>query len=181
MSWYRFGQRYRALGMHNSCRSIPSNQILSFNHNRNQESSPPQEASDIREAMQKVLTAILPHGILPALRQRVLRASELGLFENHYCFGCQPQYVQDFLHRLFDTHCFDILSEILPICMGQNFFQNLCTGVIESTLLGMVWVILNWRYAFAYDVWKVINHTHPAMLICRILASKPCQSWFRSH
>jgi len=158
--------------MHNSCKSIPSDQILSFNHNLNQESSP-WEASDIREAMQKVFTQIL-HGILSTLRQHVLRTSEFGLFENQYCFGCQQVFPW---HKLLDIHCFDILSEILPICTGQNFLQTLCTGIIESTLLGMVWVILNWRYVFVLEVWKVTNRTHLAtmsIMICRILASKPC-------
>jgi len=90
--------------------------------------------------MQKVLTQTL-HGMLLALRQHVLRASELSLFENQYCFGCQ-QHVQDFPFELFEIRCYDILSDILPICAGQDFFQTLCTGLIESTLLGMVWVIL---------------------------------------
>ena len=95
--------------------------------------------------MQKVFTQTL-HGMLLALRQHVLHASELGLFENQYCFGCQ-QHVQDFPLELFDIRCYDILSEILPVCIGQNFFQTLCTGLIESTLLGMVWIILTIRNA----------------------------------
>jgi hypothetical protein len=90
--------------------------------------------------MQKVFTQTL-HGMLLALRQHVLCASELGLFENQHCFGCQ-QHAQDFPLELFSIHCFDILSEILPICTDQNFFQTLCTGLIGSTLLGMVWIIL---------------------------------------
>jgi len=162
--------------MHNSCKSILTDQIVSFNHNLNQESSP-SEASDIREAMQKVFTEILFHGILSGLGQHVLRASELDLFENKYCFGCQPQHGQDFPH-MFNIGCYDVLSEVLPICVGQNFFQTLCTRIIECTLLGMVRVFLTWKYVFVFVIWKVINHTHlvPSVSMCRTLASKPCQS-----
>ena len=140
--------------MHNSCRLIPRNQILLFNHNLNQESLP-REASDIREAMQKALTEILPHGILLALRQHVLRASELGIFEHQYCFRCQ-EHVQDFPDALLDPPHYDTLSGILPICTGQNFFQTLCTRLIECTLLGMVWTIVNGKLkcVFVFDIWN---------------------------
>ena len=135
--------------MHNSCRSIPSDQILLFNHNLIQESSPP-EAGDIREAMQKVLTEIVSHGVLSAFRQHVFRASELGLFENQYCFGCQ-QHVQHFPQQLLTIRCYDTLFDILPICTSQNFFRTLCTRITECRLLGMLWDILQTWCVFVFD------------------------------
>jgi hypothetical protein len=122
----------------------------SNNHNLIQESSP-REAGDIREAMQKVLAKILPHGILLALGHHVLRAGELGFFENEYCFRCQ-QHVQNFPETLFDIQCYDILSEILPICTGQSFFETLCTRIVECTLLGMVWAIVDERCVFVFNL-----------------------------
>ena len=92
--------------------------------------------------MEKAFTEIVSRGILLALRQHVFRARELGLLENQYCFGCQ-QHVQKFPLTLFDIRSYDILSEILPMCTGQKYFQLLCTRVIECTLLGMVWAIAN--------------------------------------
>jgi hypothetical protein len=105
--------------------------------------------------MRKVLAKILPHGILSALSQYVLRASELGFFENRYCFRCQ-QHGEDFpeFKTLFNIPCYDILFEILPTCTGQNFFQTLCTRFIESTLLQIVWTIVGERCVFVFDFWK---------------------------
>ena len=134
--------------MHNSCRSILNDQILSFNHNLNQVSSP-QEASDIREAMQRVLTEILLHGFLEAIHQLVLHTSELlGFFENRFCFRCQP-HLKNFPHTLLEIK---ILSEILPLCTGLSFFQILCTRIIETTLLEVLWDILNHWCVFVFDL-----------------------------
>jgi hypothetical protein len=84
--------------------------------------------------MCKVFTQILPCGILPALSQYISRASELGIFENHCCLGCLQG---DIPERLLDDHGFEVLSLILPMLLGQNFFQTLITGIVESVLLGM--------------------------------------------
>jgi hypothetical protein len=82
--------------------------------------------------MCKVLTEILPCGILPALDQYISRASELGIFENQYCLGCLPQDVPE---TLLDNGGFEVVSEILPMLTGQNFCQALSTRVVESRLL----------------------------------------------
>jgi hypothetical protein len=92
------------------------------------------EPGDIRDAMHKLFTKILPCGILPALSQRISRTSELGIFENQYCARC---LLQDIPETLLDVNGFEVLSQILPMLTGQNFFQTLTTSMVESTLLGM--------------------------------------------
>ena len=72
--------------------------------------------------MYKVLTEIISCGILPALSQHILRASELDIIENPNLMW-QPA----FFERLMDHDQFELLSWILPMCTGQNFFQTLCT------------------------------------------------------
>ena len=89
---------------------------------------------DIRDAVCKVFTQILPCGILPALSQYISRAGELGIFENQYCLGCLPQ---DIPETLLDDHGFEMLSQILPMLIGQIFFQTLTTRIVESVLFGM--------------------------------------------
>jgi len=84
--------------------------------------------------MYKVFTEILPCGILPALSQRISRASELGIFENQQCLGCLPR---DIPEMLLDFIGFEVLSQILPMVTGQSFFQSLTTKIVESVLLGM--------------------------------------------
>ena len=81
-----------------------------------------------------VFTQILPCGILPALSQHISRASELGIFENQHCLGCLPRDVPE---TLLDVNGFEVLSQILPMLTGQNFFQALSTRMVESVLLGM--------------------------------------------
>jgi hypothetical protein len=93
--------------------------------------------------MSKVLTQILPCGILPALSQHISRASELGIFENQYCLGCLPR---DVLKRRFNSQDFQELSETLAMCMDQNFFQTLSTRMLESVLLGMARQLVAERY-----------------------------------
>jgi hypothetical protein len=85
--------------------------------------------------MCRVFTQILPCGILPALSQHISRVSELGIFENQCCLGCLPQ---DIPKRLLDDHGFEVLSQILPMLIGQSFFQTLTTRILESVLFGMV-------------------------------------------
>ena len=84
--------------------------------------------------MHKVFTKILLCGILPALSQHISRASELGIFENHYCLGCLSR---DIPVLLLDLNDFEILSQTLPMLTGQSLFQNLSTRMVESVLLGM--------------------------------------------
>ena len=94
--------------------------------------------------MRKVFTAILPHGILPALSQHILRASELGIFENQICLKCLRYDVPESLLGLND---FEVLSQILPM------FTGLSTGMIESVLLESVRALCR-RYVFVFDFWK---------------------------
>jgi len=82
--------------------------------------------------MCKVFIEILPCGILPALNQHVSRISKLGIFENPNCLRCQ----QEIPEGLMDSHA--VLIGILPMCTTENFFQILCTRVIESDLSQMV-------------------------------------------
>ena len=111
-----------------------------FNCNSIQESSS-LEPGDIRDAMCKVFTEILPCGILPALSQHISRASGLGIFENQYCLGCLPWNVPKTLLSYL-SH-FEELSQILPMLTGQSLFQTFTTRVVESVLLGMA---LSMRY-----------------------------------
>jgi len=84
--------------------------------------------------MCKVFTRILPCGVLPVLSQHISRASELGIFENQCCLGCLPRDVPE---TLLDVNGFEVLSHILPMLIGQSFFQTLTTRMVESVLLGM--------------------------------------------
>jgi len=92
------------------------------------------EPGDIRDAMCKVFIGILPCGILPVLSQHISRASELGISENRCCLGCLPRDVPE---TVLDVHGFEVLSQILPKLIGQNFFQTLTTIMVESVLFGM--------------------------------------------
>ena len=83
--------------------------------------------------MQKVLTAILPCGILPALDQQISRASELGIFEDQSCLRCR---LEDDFPESLTVNGNDV--QILPMCTGQIFFHAFCTRIVESHLLGMV-------------------------------------------
>jgi len=101
--------------------------------------------------MCKLFTEILPRGILPALSQHISLASELGIFENQYCLGCLPQDIPETLLRL---HGFMMLSQILPMLIGQTFFQTLTTGIVESTLLGMVHDLFMRYVCICIWLWK---------------------------
>ena len=67
--------------------------------------------------MQKVLTTILPCGILPAVGQQISRASELGIFENQDCLRC---WRDDFPTSLL----FGDFPPILPMCTGQILLRT---------------------------------------------------------
>jgi hypothetical protein len=96
-------------------------------------------------------TRIISYGILPALNQQISWARELGIFENQDCLGC---HLPDLPENLLDVnHDFSVLSEILSMCIGQNFFQALCTRTIESTLLGVLQNLYSW-YVFVLEFWK---------------------------
>ena len=87
--------------------------------------------------MCKVFTGILPCAILPALSQHISwasKVSERGIFGNQYCLGCLQR---DIPETLFGTDDFEVLSQILPMLTGQNFFQALSTNMVESMLLGL--------------------------------------------
>ena len=103
--------------------------------------------------MHKVFMEILLQGILPALDQHILDTSKLGIFESQNCLGC----LQEVPEMLLNMHDFAALSQILPMCTGQNYFQTLCTRVIESTLLTMVHSLMKEhksQYVFVIDLWK---------------------------
>ena len=97
------------------------------------------EPGDIRDAMHKVFNEILLRGILPAFGQQISRtASKLGIFESQNCLKCLQaslRAVPEFESLSDDL----VLCEILPMCTGQNFFQTLCTRMVEYELLRMVW------------------------------------------
>ena len=97
--------------------------------------------------MCKVFTQILPCGILPALSQHISRASELGILENQCCLGCLPQ---DIPERLLDDYGFKMLSQILPMLIGYNFFQTLTTRIVESVLLGLARDLFMQRPRYVY-------------------------------
>ena len=109
------------------------------------------EPGDIRNAMYKVFTEIHPRGIVPGLSQQISRASEI--FESKSCLRCLQDHVPEGPLNLYD---FGLLSRrIVPMCIDQNFFQILCTRMVESTLLGMVKSIFRTRYVFiVFDLWK---------------------------
>jgi hypothetical protein len=104
--------------------------------------------------MYKVFTKILPRGILPALGQQISRASKkLGIFESKNCLRCLQDH--DVPERLLDRHGLGVLCRIVRMCTDQNFFQILCTRMVESMLLGLVESIFDERYVFmVFDLWK---------------------------
>ena len=127
--------------------------------------------------MLKIFTGILSCGILPALDQYILRASESGAFQNQNCLRCWQDPPPG---RLLGHHDWELLLRILPICTDQIFFQILCTRIVESILLGEVQQMCL-LYVFIFDFLDVINWIliHwvylVAILICHILVGKPYQ------
>ena len=103
--------------------------------------------------MHKVFTNTLPCGIIPALSQQISWVSELGIYDKQDCLGCLHHILRD-LPVWMNPDDFNELSGILPSCTGQDFFQTLCTTMIETTLLGMVWFILDEQFVFIFDSWK---------------------------
>jgi hypothetical protein len=97
----------------------------------------------------KALTNILPCGIIPALSQQISWVSELGIYDKQDCLGCLHHILRD-LSVWMNPDDFNELSGILPSCTSQDFFQTLCTTMIESTLLGMVWFILDEQFVFIF-------------------------------
>lgn len=100
------------------------------------------EPGDILDATHMVFTNILPCGIIPVLSQQISWVSELGFYDKTDCLGCLLHMLRD-LPAWMNPYDFDELSGILPRCIGQDFFQTLCTTMIETTLLGIVWFILD--------------------------------------
>ena len=122
-------------------------------HNLIQESSS-LEPGDIRDAIYKVFTEIIPHGILPALSRQISWASKkLGIFESRSCLQCLWEW-----HDVpeLDLYNFGLLSrQTVRMCTDQNFFQILCTRMVESTLLGrVIFIIFRTRYVFDLLAWK---------------------------
>ena len=109
------------------------------------------EPSPLRDAMKKVLTAILPCTILPALDQQISRAAELGIFENQHCLLRRQD---NFPRSMPVFENFSSLPGFLSMCTGQSFFQALCTIIVESFLLGTVQHMLSQRYVFTFDIEK---------------------------
>ena len=103
--------------------------------------------------MHKVFNEILLRGVLPALGQQIPCVSDLGIFESQNCLRCPQDVLESLSHNLGTGFTIEVLSEILPMCAGQNFFQTLCTRIIESILLGMVWKF-PMRYVFVFDFWN---------------------------
>ena len=98
--------------------------------------------------MHKTFTRILSCSVLPVLDQQILQARELGIFDNQNCLGC---HLPNLPENLLDiNHDFGILSGILSMCTGQNFFQALCTRTIESTLLGVLQNLYSW-YVLVFE------------------------------
>jgi hypothetical protein len=100
--------------------------------------------------MHKIFTEILFCGILPALGQQISRARDLGIFEIQSCLGC---HLRDRPGNITETWDFHVLSRILGMCTGQDFFQALCTRTIESALLGRLYGVRE-RYVFVLEFWK---------------------------
>ena len=142
--------------------------------------------------MHKVFTKILLCGILPALSRHISRASELGIFENHYCLGCLSR---DIPVLLLDLNDFEILSQTLPMLTGQSLFQNLSTRMVESVLLGMVWDLsMQYVFLFVFDFWKrLIVHSQSKFasyvwvsdtkgcLLVVLLNGTTLQRWLHPH
>jgi hypothetical protein len=96
--------------------------------------------------MYKVFTEILPRGILPALSQQISRASKkLGIFESKSCLRCLQDH--DVPEKL-DLDDLEVLCRIVRMCTDSNFFQILCTRLVEFMLLGLVEIILDEWYVF---------------------------------
>jgi len=102
--------------------------------------------------MHKVLIEIIPRGILPVLRVGNFRFKKMGILddkEGSVCLKCSiPQILIGRRHWL-DTNSFEMLSKIPSACTGQDFFQLLCTTIVEAILFGMVyWTTVHKGYVF---------------------------------
>jgi hypothetical protein len=85
--------------------------------------------------LHNVFTEIISCGILPALSEHIsMHARKLGINQNQHL----RNYEKAEFERLMGLNGFEVLSCILPMCTGQNFFQTFCTRVAESALLEMV-------------------------------------------
>jgi hypothetical protein len=101
--------------------------------------------------MCKVFTGILPRGILPALSQHISRISKLGIFENPNSLRSQQEIPEGLVDCRYD---YEALFGILAMCTTENFFQTLCTQVLESSLFWMVRNAADMEYVFVFDFWK---------------------------
>ena len=106
--------------------------------------------------MHKVLIEIIPRGIIPALRVGnfwIKKTGILGDNDRSVCLKCSiPQIFIRQSHWL-DRTTFEMLSEIPFVCTGQDFFQLLCTTIVEAILFGMVhWTgTVHRGYVFLFD------------------------------
>jgi len=131
--------------------------------------------------MHKVLIEIIPRGILPALRVGNFWFKKTGILDDRdgsVCLQCSiPQVLIGRDHWL-DAKSFETLSEIACACTGQDFFQLLCTTIVEAILFGMVyWTTVYKGYVFPLDLSKLQNLQHdPSPEHSPIHACKFCHS-----
>jgi len=134
--------------MHWVCTTLVSYSSVIRNYQCNLMQEPSSlEPGPLRDAMQKISTAILPCATIPVLGQESSQVNQLGIFEDPICLGCRQD---DIPRKLFPTDGCDILLRILPMCTGQIFFQTLCTRIVESILLEMVREMFR-RYLYLYS------------------------------
>jgi hypothetical protein len=106
--------------------------------------------------MHKVVIEIIPCGILPALRVGNFWFKQTGILDDKdgfLCFKCSIPQISIGRRHWLNTKSLEMLSEIPSVCTGQDFFQLLCTTIVEAILFGMVyWTTVYEGYVFPFDL-----------------------------
>jgi len=89
--------------------------------------------------MHEVFIEIIPRGILPALRVSNFWLKKTGILDvkdGSVCLKCSNAEIWEC--SSLDAQDFGVLCEICRACTGQDYFQLLCTSILEVILFGMV-------------------------------------------
>jgi len=146
------------------CKSLVSEHVLNYDYQINQilyQESSSLPSGNIRNAMHEILTEIILRGILPALRVSNFWFKKTGILEDKdgsVCWKCSIPQILIGRHHWLNTDNFEMLPSISFVCTGQDFFQLLCTTIVEAILFGMVyWTTIYQGYVFPYNLSMVLT------------------------
>jgi len=127
----------------------------------NQESSSLQ-CGNIQKALNNLFIKIIPCGILPVLCVNKFQPTKIGIFEDEYsgCLNCSvPQILAaDLKMGHMSTEHYQLLFEVLYKCMGQDYFQQLCTTTVEAALFKAVYDIVGFYSFKKHSIPHICRH-----------------------